>query len=59
VPTGGSVIEDGVWIGARCTVIGRVTVGEGTVVGAHSLVKESLPGMTVAYGSPAKAQRER
>jgi acetyltransferase-like isoleucine patch superfamily enzyme len=59
VPTAGSVIDDGVWIGARSTVLGGVTIGEGAVVGAHSLVTRSLPGMTVAYGCPAKVRRER
>jgi acetyltransferase-like isoleucine patch superfamily enzyme len=56
---GGCVIEDGVWIGARSTVLDGVTIGEGAVVGAHSLVNRSLPPMTVAHGCPARVQRER
>lgn len=55
----GIVVSKGVWLGTRTTVLDGVTVGQGTVVGAHSLVNRSLPPMIVAYGSPAKVVRER
>ncbi len=59
VSKGGSVIEDGVWIGAHSTVFDGVTLGQGTIVGAHSLVTRSLPPMVIAHGCPARVQRER
>lgn len=50
-------IEDDVWLGMYVTVLKGVTIGRGTLVGAHSLVTRSLPGHVVAAGSPAKILR--
>ena len=55
----GIVIGDGAWLGARTTVLDGMTVGQGSVVGAHSLVNRSIPAMVVAHGCPAKVQRAR
>jgi len=41
-------------IGANSIVMPGVTVGENTIVGAHSLVLKSLPPNVVALGVPAK-----
>jgi len=41
-------------IGAHSTIMPGVTVGENAVIGAHSLVKNSIPANTVAWGVPAK-----
>jgi len=56
---GGIAIGDGAWLGARVTVLDGANVGEGTVVGAHSLVTQSLPDMTVCHGTPARVIRPR
>ena len=40
-------IEDGVWVGARATVLRGVTVGEGAVVGACALVSRDVPAGSV------------
>lgn len=37
------VIEDGVWVAARATVLRGVTIGTGAVVGATALVTQSVP----------------
>lgn len=37
------VIEDGVWIAARSTVLRGVTIGTGAVVGATALVTQDVP----------------
>jgi galactoside O-acetyltransferase len=55
----GVVIEDDSWLGARTTVLDGVTIGKGSIVGAHSLVKSSLPEMSISFGNPAKIQRFR
>lgn len=52
-------IEGDVWIGARAIIIGDVTIGEGAVVGAGSLVNRDVPPYTVAVGSPCVPRRRR
>lgn len=47
-------INSGCWLGARATVKQGVSIGEGTVVGAHGLVETDLPAMVVAVGRPAE-----
>jgi serine O-acetyltransferase len=41
------------------TILGNVEVGDNAVVGAHSLVLESLPPGCLAYGVPARVVRTR
>jgi exopolysaccharide biosynthesis WecB/TagA/CpsF family protein len=50
-------IGDGVWLAARVRVEKGVTIGEGTVVTAGSVVESSLPPRVVAGGSPARVLR--
>lgn len=53
------IIEDDVWIGAHCTILGGVRIGAHSVIGAHSLVNKSIPPCSVAYGIPCKVRRTR
>jgi acetyltransferase-like isoleucine patch superfamily enzyme len=55
-PTAGKpiVIEDDVWLGASVIVLGGVTVGTGSVVGAGAVVTRSLPPYSIARGVPAE-----
>jgi acetyltransferase-like isoleucine patch superfamily enzyme len=48
-----------VWFGARCIVLKGVTVGDGTVIGAGSVVVKPLPAGVVAVGVPARAVKRR
>jgi acetyltransferase-like isoleucine patch superfamily enzyme len=48
------VIEDDVWLGASVIVLGGVTVGQGSVVGAGSVVTRTLPPYSIARGVPAQ-----
>ena len=56
--TGGNiVIGDGCWRGARVTVLGGVTIGNGSIIGAGSLVNKDVPANTMYAGVPAKLIR--
>ena len=46
-------IERNVWVGFDCCVLPGVTIGEGSVVGARSVVIEDVPPFTVVAGNPA------
>ena len=47
------IIEDDVWIGANCFVLGGVTIGSGSIISANSVVKNDIPKMCIAGGNPA------
>lgn len=51
-------IEDGAWLGARCTILPGVTVGAGAVVAPGAVVNRDVPPNTFVGGVPAKVIRE-
>jgi len=51
---GDIVLESDVWIGTGSVILPNVTIGEGAVVGANSVVTRSVPPYTVVGGLPAK-----
>ena len=53
------VIEDDVWIGANSTILKGVTIGEGSVVAAGSVVTKNVPAYTIVGGVPAKIIKNR
>lgn len=55
----GIVIEENVWLGAGCIVLDGVKIGAGTIVGAGSVVTESVPPNCICYGVPCKPVRRR
>ena len=46
------------WLGAGTIVLPGVSIGEGTTVGAGSVVARSLPPRVLAIGSPARVVRD-
>ena len=48
------VIEDDVWIGADATILKGVTIGQGSVVAARSVVVKSAPPHSLVAGNPAR-----
>lgn len=53
------VIEDDVWIGARVTILGGVTIGHGSIIGAGSVVTKSCEPYSIIAGNPAKLIKKR
>lgn len=47
------IIEDNVWIGFDSVILAGVTVGEGSIIGARSVVRENVEPWTVVAGNPA------
>ena len=50
-------IGENVFVGTRSVILKGVTIGDGTTVGACSLVTRSLPARVVAAGAPARVLR--
>jgi acetyltransferase-like isoleucine patch superfamily enzyme len=51
-------IEDDVFIGMNCLILKGVTIGYGSVIGAGSVVTQSVPASMVVAGNPAKVIRK-
>jgi len=56
---GDITIKDDAYIGANCTILPGVTIGEGAVVGANALVNKDLEPWGIYVGSPCKRIGER
>jgi acetyltransferase-like isoleucine patch superfamily enzyme len=48
------IIKNKAWIGFNCIVLKGVTIGEGAVVGAGSVVTKDVPDYAVVAGNPAR-----
>jgi acetyltransferase-like isoleucine patch superfamily enzyme len=55
----GVMIEDNCWIGASVTILDGVTIGEGCVIAAGSVVTKSIAANSIARGVPAKVLKSR
>jgi chloramphenicol O-acetyltransferase type B len=53
------IIADCVWIGARVTILGGVTIGEGAIIQAGAVVVNNIPKYGIAGGNPAKVFKYR
>lgn len=51
-------IERNVWIGFDSCVLPGVTIGEGSIIGARSVVTENIPPFSIAAGNPARIIRK-
>ena len=47
-------IHDNVWIGGHATLLPGVTIGQGAVIGAGSVVTHDIPPQVVAAGNPCR-----
>lgn len=55
---GPTVIGDNVWLGRNVVVLPGVTIGDGSVVGANSVVTRDIPPRCFAAGAPAAVVRK-
>lgn len=53
------IIGNDVWIGEGCFICGGVTIGDGAVVGAHSVVTKDVEPYSIVAGAPARLLRYR
>jgi len=56
---GDTVIKDGVWIGMRALIMPGVTLGEGAIIAANSVVTRDVAPYSVVGGNPAKLIKKR
>ena len=53
-----TIIEDNVSIGAGSIIMGGITIGNGAMIGAGSVVTKNVPPNTLWFGNPAKYIKE-
>ena len=51
-------IGKGVMIGMETLIMPGVTIGDGAIIGAYSLVTKDIPAYTIATGRPAKVVKK-
>lgn len=51
IPT---TVKKGASIGANCTILCGITIGENAMIGAGSVVTKDVPANTMWYGNPAR-----
>ncbi len=50
----GPTVKRGARIGVNVTLLPHITIGEGALIGAGSVVTSDIPAHSVAYGNPAR-----
>jgi acetyltransferase-like isoleucine patch superfamily enzyme len=53
------VINENVWIGGDVIIVPGVNIGEGSIIGAGSVVSGIIPPFSIAVGNPAKVIKKR
>lgn len=56
---GNVIIGNDVWIGREALILSGVTIGNGAVIAARSVVTEAIPPYAIVAGNPAKLIRFR
>jgi len=52
------IIEDNVWVGLNSIVLPGVTIGQGSVIAANTVVSKNVPPMVVFAGNPGKVVKK-
>ena len=50
-------VEDNVWIGGGAIILGGVTIGKNSVIGAGTVVTKDVPANSVVVGNPGRVVR--
>ena len=50
-------VSNNVWFGAQCVVLGNVTIGDNSIIGAGSVDTRDVPANVIVAGNPAKVIR--
>ena len=53
------VVEDDVWVGYGTIIMHGVTLGEGSIIAAGSVITKNVPPYTIWGGNPARELRPR
>ena len=53
------MIGNDVWIGTRVMLLGAITIGDGAIIGAGSVVTKDVPPYAVVAGNPARVLHYR
>ena len=56
---GDTIIGNDVWIGYRAAIMPGVTIGDGAIIGAFSVVTRDVPPYSIVGGNPAQLLRNR
>ena len=56
---GNTLIGNDVWIGHKASIMPGVTIGDGAIIAAHSLVTKDVPAYSIVGGNPAKLIKKR
>ena len=56
---GDTIIGNDVWIGYRAAIMPGVTIGDGAIIGAYSVVTRDVPPYSIVGGNPAQLIRNR
>lgn len=55
---GAVIIGNNVWIGDNAVILGPITIGHGSIIGANSVVRHDVPDETIVAGIPAQKIKE-
>ena len=52
-------VGNDVWIGATSTIMSGITIGDGAIIGAGSMVTKNVPPFAIVAGNPSKIVKYR
>jgi len=52
------VLKKNCRVGSHTTIMPGITIGENSIIGAHSYVTRSVPDNTIAFGVPARIKKQ-